>query len=199
MRQVDIDSSQTDALSPLVYELLAIDNDTAYSKLVVNGDGNRAAAEKLRLATSAALLTRPVVSHDDAQAMLAGLWLWHDWLDSSHTISQDVHSPTGSFWHAIMHRREGDFSNAKYWYARCRQHPVLRQMVPYAADVLNPLPADKTLLRLTRDGWDPDAFVDLAEQLHGCPADARHNAAVALQKLEWRLLFDHCTRAASGQ
>ena len=72
-------------------------------------------------------------------------------------------------------------------------------MASFAGDVINPLPADKTLLRLSRGGWDPDSFVDLVEEVHDRPGDARHNAAVMLQKLEWRLLFDHCTRAASGQ
>ena len=65
--------------------------------------------------------------------------------------------------------------------------------------VLHPLPADKSLLRLTRGGWDPNAFVDLAEQVYNRPEDSRQNAAIVLQKLEWRLLFDHCMRAASGQ
>jgi hypothetical protein len=176
-----------------------MDKEGAYTKLVVSGDGNRRAAEKLREATAADLLTRPAVSESDAQSMLAGLWLWHDWLDSSHVISQAIHSATGSFWHAIMHRREGDFSNAKYWLARCREHPVMRAMAPYAGDILNPLPADKMLLRLGRNGWNPEAFVDFVEEMSSRAEDPRHNAAVMLQKLEWRLLFDYCTRAATGQ
>jgi hypothetical protein len=197
--QIDINSNQTDALSPAVHEILAIGQPAAYAHLVVRGDGNRQAAERLRALTPEQLLTKPVVSLSDARALLSGLWLWHDWLDSSHTISQDLHSSTGSFWHAIMHRREGDFSNAKYWYARCQDHPVLRSMASYANDILHPLPADKGLLRLMRNGWDPNAFVDLTEQVCDRPANPRQNAAVVLQKLEWRLLFDHCMRAASGQ
>jgi hypothetical protein len=199
LSQTDINSSHTDALSPVVHEILALGAPAAYIQLVVRGDGNRDAAERLRNLTPDQLLVRPVVSLSDAKALLSGLWLWHDWLDSSHTISQDLHTATGSFWHAIMHRREGDFSNAKYWYARCQGHPVLQSMAAYANDILHPLPADKSLLRLSRGGWDPNAFVDLAEQVHDKPADPRQNAAVVLQKLEWRLLFDHCMRAASGQ
>jgi len=195
----DINLRTTDALSPAAHAVLNLDNATAYTQLVVTGDGNRAAAQLLKPLTSDQLLIKPVVSRDDVEALLSGLWLWHDWLDSSHTISQSLHGATGSFWHAIMHRREGDFSNAKYWYSRCRSHPVLKSMLPFANDILHPLPADKSFLRLTRDGWDPDAFVDLVEQLHSRPTDPRFGVAVALQKLEWRLLFDHCMRAASGQ
>jgi hypothetical protein len=199
MRQIDINSSLTDALSPAAYEVLGIGNDSAYSTLVVRGEGNRQAAGRLRGMKAQELLTRPIVSQLDADAMLAGLWLWHDWLDSSHTISQSIPSATGSFWHAIMHRREGDFSNSKYWFARCREHPVLRSVGQAAGDVLNAQPADKSLLRLTRNGWDPDALVDLAQEVHDRPGDARHGVAVAVQRLEWRLLFEHCARGASGQ
>ena len=42
-------------------------------------------------------------------ALRAGIWLYVDDLDQSHRVSQTVHTPTGSYWHAIMHRREGDF------------------------------------------------------------------------------------------
>ena len=53
-----------------------------------------------------------------AAACLAGLWLHHNFLDESHTLSQDIDTTTGSYWHAIMHRREGDYGNAKYWLHR---------------------------------------------------------------------------------
>src|SRR4051812_37559918 len=199
MPSIDINSHQTDALSATAHDVLKLNPNTAYTALVVHGEGNRQAAEVLRSLAPDTLFTKPVVSRPDAEALLSGLWLWHDWLDSSHTLSQSIHTPTGSFWHAIMHRREGDFSNAKYWYARCVGHPVLGSMAPYANDILHPLPADKSLLRLVRNGWDANAFVDLVQEVDNRPADLRHNAAVTLQKLEWRLLFDYCMRAASGQ
>src|SRR4051794_12932746 len=101
-----LNAGVTDALSPAVHELLNLDKG-AYAQLVVHGGGNEAAAGRLRSLTPEQLLIRPLVSVPDGQAMLAGLWLYHDWLDSSHTISQALPSATGSFWHAIMHRREG--------------------------------------------------------------------------------------------
>ena len=60
-------------------------------------------------------LGQPVTNRTMAQCCHAGLWLLHNFLDESHTISQGIHTPEGSFWHAIMHRREPDPMNSKYW------------------------------------------------------------------------------------
>ncbi|HEV8292984.1 MAG TPA: hypothetical protein VGP94_13710, partial [Tepidisphaeraceae bacterium] len=167
--------------------------------LVVRGDGNPDAKKLLSSATPKQMLSGLIRSEDDANAMLAGLWLWHDWLDESHHISQSLNYATGSFWHAIMHRREGDFSNSQYWYARCAGHPVLQQMAHQVGQILHALPADKTLLRLMSGGWNPNAFVDLVQSVEQDQRNPKHTAAVSLQQLEWRLLFDHCTRAAAGK
>lgn len=62
----------------------------------------------------------------DADAPPAGLSpaltaLWHDakgdW-EQAHRVAQDVHDRSGSWVHAYLHRKEGDFSNAGYWYLR---------------------------------------------------------------------------------
>ncbi len=182
--------SAGDVLSPLARELAALKPEAAYTRLVVGDAGDEQARQMLEAVSPEKLVVGRVVSLPDAQALLSALWLWHDWLDQSHTISQAIHTPTGSYWHAILHRREGDFSNAKYWYARCANHPVLPSLARVAAGVVHPLPADKTFLRLIRDGWDSDVFVDLCEELHKRPDDPRHSIAVRLQQIEWRILFD---------
>lgn len=47
--------------------------------------------------------------------------LWYDargdW-DAAHRVAQDIESPVGSWIHAYLHRKEGDLSNAAYWYRR---------------------------------------------------------------------------------
>ena len=47
--------------------------------------------------------------------------LWHerrgDWT-RAHEITQEIDSDDASWVHAYLHRREGDLSNARYWYRR---------------------------------------------------------------------------------
>ncbi len=52
---------------------------------------------------------------------LAGLW-WDakgDW-KRAHECAQQDESAAGSWVHAYLHRKEGDQSNAAYWYGRGR-------------------------------------------------------------------------------
>lgn len=183
-------------LSAAARGILALDADRAYARLVVDGAGHAEAGRRL-LALGEALAS-PARSRGDLDGVLAALWLWHDHLDESHRLSQGIDTPTGSFWHAIMHRREGDFGNSKHWYARCPGHPAFDTLRAAAGDLIDPLPADKALLRLTSGGWNAAAFVDLVQAAHADPSDPRRPAVVALQRLEWHILFDHCVRAACG-
>ena len=54
--------------------------------------------------------------------------LWHerrgDW-DRAHEIAQDIAGTDGSWVHAYLHRREGDQSNAAYWYRQAGK-PIAR-------------------------------------------------------------------------
>lgn len=47
--------------------------------------------------------------------------LWHDaqgdWT-ASHQTAQDIDTPDGAWVHAYLHRKEGDPTNAAYWYRR---------------------------------------------------------------------------------
>jgi hypothetical protein len=124
-----------------------------------------------------------VTDPDAARACHAGLWLLFDFLDESHTISQDLDTPEGSFWHAVMHRREPDAANSKYWWRRVGPHPVLSALVVKA-------PA------LGYAYTNPLDFVDFCEQVRGTGAPDEELAR-RVQLLEWQLLFDHCHRLAS--
>ena len=58
---------------------------------------------------------------------LVGLW-WDaqgDW-KRAHESAQQDEGPDGSWVHAYLHRKEGDRSNAAYWYSRAGK-PVCRE------------------------------------------------------------------------
>jgi hypothetical protein len=50
---------------------------------------------------------------------LAALWYdaKQDW-ERAHTVAQDIEDRDGAWVHAYLHRKEGDASNARYWYNR---------------------------------------------------------------------------------
>jgi len=139
---------------------------------------------------------RPVRDRAMAEACCAALWLYHDFLDESHRISQEIDTPTGSFWHGIMHRREPDYANAKYWFRRVGRHPVFDDLTEAARDLAHAYDLDAHA-RYLREGnaWDALQFVDLCES-----AARGRSSAVELcrqiQQREWELLFDFCWRAA---
>lgn len=126
---------------------------------------------------------------------LAGLWLWFDFLDESHAISQQLETPLGSYWHGIMHRREMDFSNAKYWFRRVGGHPVGEELVRVLKSA-----SDKSDVATLVPGsrWDPARFVDQCElALQGRDASLQRTCQ-QIASLEWQLLFDYGWRAAFG-
>lgn len=111
---------------------------------------------------SSGLASEQQVSQQRA-ACRAGLLLWNDDLDASHTISQSINSSTGSFWHAIMHRREGDLSNSRYWWHKTGTHPTFANIYIRVLETLeNESEADaKEFLRVleNRKQWQPNDFV----------------------------------------
>jgi hypothetical protein len=127
---------------------------------------------------------RPIVDVMAAEACRAGLWLYFDFLTESHQISQSLATAEGSFWHAIMHRREPDPENSKYWWRRVGSHPVIHQLVQSATSV-------------GYDYHNPFQFVDDCERIRdsGQPEEW---IAQQVQRLEWELLFDYCYRKAVG-
>jgi hypothetical protein len=157
-----------DAYAPKIAELLTIDHPHSLDA----GSPNPETGRRL-LQIDPAELCAPLPVRDEAmaRACLAGLWLRFDFLDESHRISQEIDTPTGSAWHAIMHRREGDFGNSKYWWRRVGKHAALI--------------------------GDPFAFVDAVEAFVGRGV-GDETVLLQTQQQEWQKLFDHCCRAAVG-
>jgi len=141
------------------------------------------------LTVDAAFGDRPVVDPGMASCCLAGVWLLHGFLDEAHTLCQDVPTATGSYWHGIVHRREGDYGNAGYWFRRAGDHPVGAAVASAAAE------RPETVELALGGRWDP---IGLVERVRDAvrSGGAATEPLVALQRAEWRALFDFCWRRA---
>lgn len=110
--------------------------------------------------------------------------LWHDHLDAAHTLAQSVETADGSFVHAIMHRREPDAWNSKYWWRRVGAHPAFSDLASLAGPWLEENGQMELRASLLPDGrWDAFAFVDACEAARQARAEKR--TASALQRLQW--------------
>jgi hypothetical protein len=151
-------------------------------------------------------LVRAVRSHPDALAVKAGLLQLHDYLDESHSIAQSIEGEgrhrSGDYWHAIMHRREPDDSNSKYWSHQVGRHPIFLELAERASGILQRCASPEAARwqnRLAPAGqWDPLAFVDLCSQCRRGHDDALERAARQIQLSEMWLLLDQTVRDASA-
>jgi len=137
-----------------------------------------------------------VADSEMAEACVSAAWLYHNYLDDSHTISQGIHTTTGSYWHGIMHRREPDFSNSKYWFRKVGDHPIFDDLCQAAKTIAESGGDDAAYLR-DQSAWDPYAFVDLVE---ACLTGQSGETALCqeVQQEEFELLFDFSYRQATG-
>jgi hypothetical protein len=120
------------------------------------------------------------LSKRNLAAATAALWLLAGDLDRSHAISQNLDSPQGSFWHGVMHRREGDFGNAKYWFRRAGSLPFDDALAIAVAN--DPVCAGL----MPQSNWDPMRFCDLCQQslATGSPLERQ---CIEAQWIEWQI------------
>jgi len=102
--------------------------------------------------------------NDDSLIRAGALWL-HGFLDECHQIVQKDPSAEASYWHALMHRSEGDFDNSMYWFRKVGKHPAygaLRQEVEKLESASKS--SQEVLRSLLQDAqWNPQRLVDLCQ------------------------------------
>ncbi|MGP4039578.1 hypothetical protein ACTWP4_06720 [Gracilibacillus sp. D59] len=118
-------------------------------------------------------------------ATRSGLLLWNDDLYASHAISQNISEPIGSYWHGIMHRREGDFGNSKYWFSKVGDSPIFEELYEQGKKIYPKIKEWKQ--------WDPSLFIDEVEEVtsKGEEDTQRGKQLRQLQALEISLLLQY--------
>src|SRR5882724_1017687 len=114
----------------------------------------------------------------------AALYLHFGCWQEAHELVDDLETPDGMYWHAIVHRQEPDPGNAGYWFRRVGQHPVFAALRARAAEIGVEV----------GDRWDPIAFVDYCERARVRPGSDAERKAREVQLAEWEFLFDYCAR-----
>lgn len=148
-----------------------------------------------------AIANAELPSGPDSVALRAGLYQLHDFLDESHQCSQSIEGRglhrAGDYWHAIMHRREPDYGNSKYWFRHVGPHPIFAELALLAREFAPPANFDRWSGRLwTVRGWDPFAFVDLCEAAAQAGDPALTEFAQRVQWAEMLLLLASTARDA---
>ena len=159
-------------------------------KLIPSEPGHAASLRAVRDATDEDLTGgNPSAACEAVALVRAALLYAHDAVDEAHRIAQDGATGAASYLHGMIHRREGDFDNARYWFRRAGRlgffddlHQAVSNFSPDMAKQLN---------------WDPYLFTGLCEQDKFGDRDLR-TELVALQRSEFEAFFDSVWRKLAG-
>jgi hypothetical protein len=94
-------------------------------------------------------------------------------LERAHILVQEATSADGTYIHGIVHRTEGDFDNARYWFRRTAVHPAAAEIYRRAAANSAKIASCAT--------WDPIVVTDWVEASKSTGADEELRAVLAIE------------------
>ena len=163
--------------------------ERALEKLTPSDVLDRELLREIRAADDAKIAgARRIADAAHLALVRGGLFYAVDALDAAHAIFQEAHDDLGSYWHGMLHRREGDFDNARYWFRRAGRQPFFDELHRAAANLLCRHGATGNLgsncftgqcERMRRRRWR-----DLLDEMR------------ILQRAELGVIFDYCWRRA---
>jgi hypothetical protein len=152
-----------------------------------------------------ALTKRDMKDAKDPQSLplvQAVLYLCFDCFEEAHNIANE-HEDTviGNWLHAILHRREPDAGNSKYWYARVKAPAkVFEAIGKEVLSILKEKPVAELeplvkKLEMSKT-WEPEIFVDLCNEYREKDPDSpTYQTLARIQEIEWRGLAEYILTA----
>ncbi len=99
-----------------------------------------------------------VINKTYGELLHAALMLAHNYIWEAHEIIQVHPQVEASWWHAFMHRMEGDYGNSAYWYHRVS---APQDFINFK-NILNNIDIDARLASLKEgSSWQPLKFNEL--------------------------------------
>ena len=145
--------------------------------------GAEVLAKRLTVGKPQPALNGEIAACDCPEAARAGLYLLNGEVDAAHKIAQEITTPLGSHWHALVHRHEPDFPNSKYWLHRTGKSAIYLELAKAAQA------AGQGEVVAPKGVWNADRFTD-AYAAQNAPDWTR-----TLDELEMRLLLEHSLNA----
>jgi len=142
---------------------------------------------RLKDADDAAVAGRPIGVPQTFAIVRGALLYALDDLGGCHEFFQNTASDLVGYWHGMMHRREADFDNARYWFRRAGSLPFFNTLHGRAAEISSDMAKQVS--------WDPYLFTGRCEQ-HRFGEDSETEVLVRLQKAEFDVVFDYSWRQA---
>jgi hypothetical protein len=167
-----------------------LEDEDLLEKLCPTETGYVASLRAIRAATDEELTGGKTPADPEALTLVRAALLYaHDAIDEAHRIAQDGSSGAASYLHGMIHRREGDFDNARYWFRRSGRLGFF--------DDLHAATASISADMAKQENWDPYLFTGLCEQ-DEFGDHSRREVLVELQRREFDAFFDYVWRKSAG-
>jgi hypothetical protein len=163
--------------------------ETLLGKLLPTEPLDYELVQRLRAADDATISGGQTIGQPAMFALVrGGLFYALDAIDAAHKIFQDATGDLGSYWHGMIHRREGDFDNARYWFRRAGVLPIF--------STLHRTASAHSAVMARQSDWDPYLFTGECEQARFGETESVKEL-LALQRAEFETLFEYCWRQSA--